>query len=65
MTTKELIIKLKEYPQDMRVFVYDGTYSKEIRPDTKFIICQGENHEWYRDNSISVGENFLEVNTES
>jgi hypothetical protein len=65
MTIKELIIKLSDYPQDMRVFVYDGIYSREIRPDTKFTICQGNNNEWYKDNSIGIGEEFLEVDIES
>lgn len=65
MTIKELIIKLSDYPQDMRVFVADGVCTREIRLNTKFNICQGNGNEWYRDNSIRIGEDFLEVDIES
>jgi hypothetical protein len=65
MTIKELIIKLSDYPQDMRVFTADGRYLNEISANTNFEIYQGNNNEWYRDNGVVLGEDILTIGTES
>ena len=65
MTIKELIIKLSDYPQGMRVFTADGSYLNEINANTNFEIYQGNNNEWYRDRGIVLGEGILAIGGEA
>tara|TARA_R110000822_G_scaffold354_2_gene1532 strand:+ start:321 stop:560 length:240 start_codon:yes stop_codon:yes gene_type:complete len=62
MTIKELIIKLKEYPEDMRVFVSDGEDTTEITTDTRITI-EKFNSYWLHPR-LAFGEEYLDINME-
>ena len=71
MTIKELIIKLSDYPQDMRVFQLGDIDCVEItlvhhrEGSDLFTIRTGEDSHWDRVYKLAVGEKYLSIGGEA
>lgn len=62
MTIKELIIKLSDYPQHLRVFVSNGEDTTEITTDTRIKIDKFNSY-WLHPR-LAFGEEYLDINME-
>jgi hypothetical protein len=71
MTIKELIIKLSDYPQHMRVFQLGDIDCREIElthhreGSDLFSICTGGDSHWDRACKLVVGEKYLAIGGEA
>jgi len=61
MTIKDLIARLSVYPEDMRAFIADDVYSREIKPNTPFVKYKAGASEWAKINKIGIDEEVLEI----